>query len=107
MASKKPSRRNRKGPLRRMPSTAISAVEIALESATNLLVPDDQTQRKAFEALMPYLYKLRSKGCSWAQLTNLLNESGFALQSSTVQGYYSEKINTRKSQDDQSPLYPD
>lgn len=104
MASKKPSRRNRKGPLRRVPSAAMSAAEIALESATKLLVPDDQTQRKAFEALMPYLYKLRNKGCSWAQLTNLLGESGFALQSSTVRAYYSDSINSHKLQENQKPV---
>ena len=108
MASKKtPSRRNRSGPLRRMPSTAISAAESVFESAAKQLVPDDQTQRKAFEALMPYVYKLRIKGCSWTQVTKLLTDSGFTLQMSTVRTYYSESINTRKSQDDQNPLYPD
>jgi len=51
----------------------------------------DMTQKKAFEKLIPYLYVLRKKNCSWAQITDLLNEKcGFNLQSGTVRTYFGE-----------------
>lgn len=81
--------------LQRVPATDMSAAEEVFKAAMVLIVPEDQTQRKAFESLLPYMYVLRNKGCSWAQLTNLLTECGFALQPSTVRTYYSEMLATR------------
>lgn len=65
-----------------------------LKAAAHLIVPEDQTQRKAFEQLMPHLYVLRHKGCSWAQLAGLLAEGGFKLQPSTVRNYFGEMVQT-------------
>jgi len=78
----------------------VSAADFApadetLRTAALLLVPEDQTQRQAFEKLMPNLYVLRSKGFSWAQITKLLNECGLHLQPSTVRTYYSEMLAAR------------
>lgn len=98
MATKKPSRYDRSGPLRRLPSVAISTADAVLQAAVDHLVPDDQTQRKAFDSLMPYLYALRLKGCSWGQVTTLLTKSGFILQPSTVREYYCANIRKRKQQ---------
>lgn len=83
------------GKLQRFTSTDLSIAEEVFKTALVLLVPDDQTQRKAFAALYPYMYVLRNKGCSWVQLTTLLNESGFTLQPSTVRTYYSELLADR------------
>lgn len=78
--------------LQRVGAEDFSFCEEALKTAELLIVPDDQTQRAAFERLMPHLYVLRNKGCSWPQLTTLLNKSGFKLQPSTVRSYYSEML---------------
>jgi len=83
------------GPRARLQDTTFSTAEQVLNAAMLLIVPDDQTQRQAIEKLMPYLYVLRKKGCSWAQLTHLLSESGFKLQSSTVRSYYNEMLESR------------
>jgi hypothetical protein len=85
----------RVGALKRVAATDMVAAEEVLKIAMYSVVPDDQTQRKAFEALMPYLYVLRNKGCSWEQLTKLLTECGFKLQPSTVRSYFSEMLVTR------------
>ena len=86
----------RGGPLQRLSSNLVSTAQSIFQTAMWVLVPDDQTQRKAFEALMPFLYVLRNKGCSWPQLTKLLTDSGFSLQPSTVRSYYSEMLATRQ-----------
>lgn len=96
MAAKQTTPRDRSGPLRRLPGADISTAEAIFEAAMLLLTPDDQTQRKAFEALMPYMYVLRNKGCSWAQLTKLLTDAGFVLQPSTVRSYFGEMLATRQ-----------
>ena len=44
---------------------------------------------------MPFMYVLRNKGCSWAQLTKLLTDAGFVLQPSSVRRYYGEMLATR------------
>lgn len=85
-----------RGPLQRLPGAEISTAEIVFQAAMVLLVPEDRTNRKEFESLMPYLYVLRNKGCSWAQLTKLLTDCGIRLQPSTVRSYYSEMLATRK-----------
>lgn len=85
-----------RGPLQRVPGTDMSTAVAVFQAAMLLTVPEDQTQRKAFESLMPYMYVLRNKGCSWAQLTKLLIDCGFALQPSTVRTYYAEMLATRQ-----------
>ena len=54
--------------------------------------PEDSTQRKAFKICMPELYVLRERGCSWDQITKLLNEIGVNLLTSTVRTYYGEML---------------
>ena len=54
------------------------------------------TQKKAFEILIPNLFVLRKKGCSWKQITNLLNEKcGFNLKITAVRSYFSEMVHTQ------------
>lgn len=78
-----------------MSADDFASAEEVVKTATLLLVPDDQTQRQVFEKLMPHLYVLRNKGCSFAQLTKLLNQCGVNLQPSTVRTYYSEMLADR------------
>lgn len=78
--------------LQRVAAEDFSLCEEALKTAGQLKAPEDQTQRAAFEKLMPHLYVLRNKGFSWHQLTSLLNKSGFKLQPSTVRTYYSTML---------------
>lgn len=53
----------------------------------------DITQKKAVETFIPYLFVLRGKGCSWTQITNLLNDKcGFKLQPSTMRSYFGEMV---------------
>lgn len=87
--------RKRQGPLKRLPQTDFSTAEEVLKSAAIFIVPEDQTQRQAFEKLMPHLYVLRNKGCSILQLTDLLNQCGFSLQPSTVRDYYRDALAKR------------
>ena len=74
----------------------MSTAEAVLKAAMTLIVPDDLSQRKAFMTLMPYLYVLRNKGCSWSQLTTLINDCGFDLQPASVRTYYSELLADRQ-----------
>lgn len=81
--------------LQRVAASDFSVAEEVLKTAALLIVPEDQTQRQAFEKLMPHLYVLRNKGCSWPQLAKLLGECGFNLQPSTVRSYFSEMLAAR------------
>lgn len=83
------------GPRHRISADDLSTARGVLDAAFLCIEPDDQKQRKAFEQLMPQLYVLRNKGCSFEQLTKLLSKSGFKLQPSTVKTYYSEMLATR------------
>lgn len=83
------------GPLQRVAASDFSVAEEVLKTAELLIIPEDQTQRQAFEKLMPHLYVLRNKGCSWPQLAKLLGECGFKLQPSTVRSYFSEMLAAR------------
>lgn len=85
----------RTGPLQRVAASDFSTAEEVLKSAALLIVPDDQTQRQAVEKLMPHLYVLRNKGCSWPQLAKLLGECSINLQPSTVRAYYTEMLASR------------
>ena len=89
------STRDRTGKIARINGTDMLTADAVLKAALLLLVPDEQTQRQAFEKLMPYLYVLRNKGCSWPQLTKLLADCKIHLQPSTVRTYYGEMIGTR------------
>lgn len=78
----------------------ISAADFAtgdeiLATAALLITPDDQAQRQAFEKFMPRLYVLKNKGCSFLQITNLLNQIGFNLQPSSVRIYYNDLLAER------------
>lgn len=84
-----------RGSLHRVAASDFSTAEEVLKTAALLIVPEDQTQRQAFERLMPHLYVLRNRGCSWAQLAKLLAECGFKLQPSTVRTYFSEMLADR------------
>lgn len=85
----------RSGQLHRISASDFTAAEEVLKTAALLIVPEDQKQRQAFEKLMPHLYVLRNRGCSWVQLTKLLGECGFKLQPSTVRSYFSELLADR------------
>lgn len=56
------------------------------------MVPEDQAQRQAFEALLPHIIRLRERGFSFPQITTVLNDSGLHLQPSAVRTYYDEMI---------------
>lgn len=84
-----------RGPRRRIAAKDFSSGEAVLEAAALLIIPDDQTQRQAFERLMPQLYVLKNKGCSFHQITNLLTQIGFNLQPSVVRVYYNEILAAR------------
>ena len=84
-----------RGPRRRIAAEDFSSGEAVLEAAALLIIPDDQTQRQAFERFMPQLYVLKNKGCSFPQITNLLTQIGFNLQPSSVRIYYNEILAAR------------
>lgn len=86
------ARHYRSSSLHRITAPDMHVAQELLDDAAATLAPDDQTQRKAFEALMPSMFVLRNKGVSWAQLTALLSKAGFHLQQSTVRTYYSEML---------------
>ena len=90
------SPQNVRGAIKRIASIDMSTAEAVLKAAMTLIVPDDQSQRKAFMTLMPYLYVLRNKGCSWSQLTALITDCGFDLQPASVRTYYGEMLADRQ-----------
>ena len=63
----------------------------SLRDAENMN-PDYVSQRQVFRECMPILYTLKKNGCSWSQITRVLNETGINLQISTVQSYYSDNL---------------
>src|SRR5450830_387602 len=81
--------------LKRVADVDFAAAEEVFKAAAYLIVPDDQTQHQAFLKLMPYLYVLKNKGCSFGQLTTLLTSCNFNLQPSTVKDYYNGALATR------------
>lgn len=87
--------RRRTGPIQRVAATDFATAEEVLKTAELLIVPDGQSQRRAFEKLMPHLYVLRHKGCSFSQLAKLLGDVGIKLQPSTVRAYYHEMLAER------------
>ena len=74
---------------------SFSFAEGFLEAAFHEIEPDDLTQRRAFDRLMPQMYVLRNKGCSIPQITALLNQIGFKFQPSTVRVYYNKALASR------------
>lgn len=73
-----------------------AAIRLKMDEAILFVEPEEITQRKIFESLMPYVYILRNKGCSWNQITKLVVASGLNLQPSTIKGYYSKMLATRQ-----------
>lgn len=84
----------KRGPVHRFSGADASTTEEVFKVAQFLVVPEDQTQPKVFETLMPYLYVMRNNECSWAQITKLLKECGFKLQTSAVRSYYDKLLLT-------------
>lgn len=78
--------------LKRVTNVDFSEAEEIFKVAAYLTVPEDQTQHQAFLKLMPHLYVLRNKGCSFVQLTTLLTKCNFNLQPSTVKDYYNNAL---------------
>ena len=87
--TKKIQKQGRKRPIARINS---DAAEVAFLGVMKGVVPDNEKLRKAFRKCMPHLYSLRNKGCSWTQITDLLNQVGIKLLSSTVRNYYYEML---------------
>ena len=90
MASAKPLKK-----LHRLGSDDFSTAEAVLKAAALLIVPDNQTQKQAFDRLMPHLYALKNRGCSIEQITSLLGDLNFKLQPSAVRVYFAEGLAER------------
>lgn len=90
MATAKPVKK-----LHRLGSDDFSTAEAVLKAAALLIVPDNQTQKQAFDRLMPHLYALRNRGCSIEQITSLLANLNFKLQPSAVRVYFAEGLAER------------
>ena len=76
----------------RVSAFSLAKAESVLKAAELLIIPDDLTQRQTFAQLIPHLYVLRKRGCSFNQLTTLLSQIGVNLQPSTVKSYYWEML---------------
>jgi len=70
----------------------MSTAETVVKAAAAIIVPDVGSQRKAFRTLMPSLYVLRNKGCSWSHLAQLINGCGFNLAPASVRSYYANEL---------------
>lgn len=90
MATAKPLKK-----LHRLGSDDFSTAEAVLKAAALLIVPDNQTQKQAFDRLMPHLYVLKNRGCSVEQITSLLADLNFKLQPSSVRVYFAEGLAER------------
>ena len=78
-----------------MASNDFAVAQEFLQQAVLVVVPEDQTQRQAFSQLMPQIFVLRRKGCSFRQLATLLAQCGLKLQPDTVRRYYAEMLAER------------
>lgn len=83
---KEPGRRHR------VAASDFSVAKEVMKAAMLLLVPDDQGQRQAFKEMIPNIFVMRSRQCSWQQITSLLKECGFKLEPTTVRNYYGEMV---------------
>lgn len=81
----------KRGPLHRISGEDAFTTEKVLEMASFLVLPEGQTQAKAFEKLVPYMQVMRNRKYTWPQITKLLNECGFKLKASTVRAYYGKQ----------------
>lgn len=81
-----------KGRLNRVRGAEHDALDHALDLVPYVMLPEDRSQRAAFAAHMPKLYKLKNDGYSFHQLTSLIQKSGMKLQISTVRTYYYEML---------------
>lgn len=95
MGTAAPTSTGVRSPRHRVASADFASSEEFLRAAAYLVVPEDQSQRKAFAKLMPYLFVLRSKGCSFPQLAGLLTQCGLNLQPSSVRRYFDELLADR------------
>lgn len=66
--------------------------EEVFKTAQFLMTPEDQTQKMAFRALLPYIYTMRNNGSSWEELAKLLRACGIDLSKSSLRVYYSEMV---------------
>ena len=70
----------------------------ALKAAVPHVIPDALPQRQAFARLLPHVYALRTKGCSWLKIVQVLADHGFNLQPATVRTVYAELLAERIDQ---------
>jgi hypothetical protein len=88
----------KRSPLRRLTAIEVQqGIELLREAVLNL-VPDAHTQRSAFNNYLLELYVLRENGYTFKQLTALLKQCGFNLQSSSVRTYYYELVKERENE---------
>ena len=80
---------------KRVSETDYSSLEELFKAAALLLVPDNQSQHQTFLRLMPYIYVVRNRGCSFVQIANLLAQCNLSLQPSTVKDYYNNALASR------------
>lgn len=84
-----------RGPIIRVTAEDFIVAKAALEKVSLGIVPDNQSQRKVFAHLMPNIFVLRRKGCSFIQIAGLLAQCNINLQPSTVSRYYAEMLAER------------
>jgi hypothetical protein len=85
------------GQLHRISAEDFSTVEIVLETAALLAAPDKQTQRQAFEKLVPLVFVLLDTGCSWTQIATYFAACGFNLKSSSMRTYFNKMYPSRQA----------
>jgi len=85
---------NNKGPLHRISGEDFAIAEEVLKAATFMMLPE-KTRSRFVEEQITTIKHLRDKGCSWAQIKNVLAEIGINLSESTLRSYYSRGTNQK------------
>jgi hypothetical protein len=73
-----------------MSSEDIAIARQAFRIGAATLIPDKQSQRKAFQSIFHDVDIMRKKGLSFEQIQLVMEQCGFTLKLRTIKNYYSE-----------------
>lgn len=85
----------KKKTVQRMAAEDFATAEAVFKAAWLMDEPDELSQRKLFEKLLPLIHINRKRGYSFQKITKFLHAARFTLQLSTVKQYYYEMITDR------------
>lgn len=72
-----------------------SLLPVFVAALSRAVIPDQLPLKNLIDVLMPSIFGLRNKGCSFELITELLKKVGVKLQPGTVKMYYNAYLNKK------------